>query len=180
MEITTIETFIQLDEHENNTKNKYEDEDDSVLKISIYHPKEEENNFYCLFFFHVIFQSPHEVLHSFINFHSSIDQTILLNNQQQEIGTEFDLLMNFNEKFKHYRQYICGNDIQVFEKDLFHSQFVKYLNIINNNFVWIGTIREFGKEHEDGEEEGEEIGEEVIFKEPCSFTLKISKQFSMK
>ena len=77
-----------------------------------------------------------------------------------------DLLMNFNEKFKYYRQYICGKDIQVFEKDLFHFQFVKYLNKINNNFIWIGTKRELGKEHEKGEEE------EVIFKEPISITFE--------
>ena len=158
--------FIQLDEHKNNN-NEGEGEDDSVLKISIYHPKEKENqDFYCFFFFHVIFQSPHEVLHSFVNSNSFIDQTILLDNQQQEMGTEYDLLMNFNEKFKHYRQYICGKDIQVFERDLFHFQFVKYLNKINNNFVWIGTKRELGK-HEEGEKE-----EEVIFKEPISITFE--------
>ena len=158
--------FIQLEEHKN--KNEDECEDDSVLKISIYHPKEEINiiyNFYCLFFFHVIFQSPHEVLHSFVNSNAFIDQTMLLDNQQQEIGSEFDLLMNFNEKFKQYRQYICGNDIQVLGRDLFHFQFVKYLNKINNNFVWIGTMRELGKEHEEG-------GEEVIFKEPISITFE--------
>ena len=159
--------FIQLDEHENEGVG-----DNSVLEISIYYPKEEENNFYCFFFFHVIFQSPHEVLHSFVNSNSSIDQTILLDNQQQKIGTEFDLLMNFNEeKFKHFRQYICGKDIQVFERDLFHFQFVKYLNKTSNNFVWIGTKRELGKEHEKGEGEEEE-GEEVIFKEPISITFE--------
>ena len=66
--------FIQLDHHENN--NNEGEGDDSVLKISIYHPKEEENqDFYCFFFFHVIFQSPHEVLHSFVNSNSFIDQT---------------------------------------------------------------------------------------------------------
>ena len=136
--------FIQLDEHENEGVG-----DNSVLKISIYYPKEEENHdFYCFFFFHVVFQSPHEVLHSFVNSNSSIDQIILLNNQQQEMGTEFNLLMNFNENFKYYRQYICGKDIQVFERDLFHFQFVKYLNKTNNNFVWIGTKREIGKKHE--------------------------------
>ena len=147
--------FIQLDENN-------EGADDSVLKISIYHPKEEKNHFYSFFFFHVIFQSPLEVLHSFVNSNSFIDQTILLDNQQQEMGTEFDLLMNFNEKFKHYRKYICGKDIQVFERDLFHFQFVKYLNKINNYFVWSGTKRELGKEHE----------EEVIFKEPISITVE--------
>ena len=140
--------FIQLDKSENN-------EDHSVLRISIYYPKEEEENFYCLFFFHVIFQSPHEVLHSFINSNTSIE-TILLNNQQQEIGTEFDLVMNFNAKFKH----IFGNNIRVLENDLFHCKFIKYLNKINNNFAWIGSIRVFEKE------------EEVIFKEPISITFE--------
>ena len=139
--------FIQLDENANK-------EDHSILKISIYYPKIEENNFYCLFLFHHIFQSPHEVLHSFVNSNSSIDQTILLNNQQQEIGTEFDLLLNFNQNCKNYRQYICGNDIQVFERD---CKFIKYLDKSNKKFVWVGTIREFGKEEK-----------EVIFKEPIS------------
>ena len=160
--------FIQLDpEDEDNN------EDHSTLKISIYYPKEEENyihlrrkkeaegkNFYCLFFFHVIFQSPHEVLHSFVNSNSSIDKTILLDGQQQEIGREVDLLMNFNStNFKKYRQYICGNDIQVFESGF---RFIKYLNQINNNFTWIGTIRELENERD----------EEVIFKEPISITLE--------
>ena len=144
--------FIQLDNDETE-----KNEDDSILKISIYYPR--ENNFYCLFFFHIIFQSPHEILHSFINSNSSIDQTILLDYQQQEIGTEFDLMMNFNVKFKHYQKYICGKDIQIFESDLFHCKFNKYLNKINNNFVWIGTIK-LGKT------------EEVVFKEPISITLE--------
>ena len=149
--------FIQLDDEEENINENHL----STLKISIYYPREEENHFYSLFVFHVIFQSPHEVLHSFIHSNSSIDQTILLNNQHQEIGTESDLLMNFNA-CKHYRQYICGNDIQVLESDLFHFKFIKYLNQINNNFVWIGTMRELGKEHE----------KEVIFKEPISITFE--------
>ena len=149
--------FIQLDQHENN-----EGEDDPVLKISIYHPKEEENHFYSLFFFHIIFQSPHEALNSYVNSNSSIDKTILLNNQQQEIGTEIDLLMNFNVKFKDFRKYICGNDIQVFESDLFHFEFIKYLNKINNNFVWVGIIRDLAKK----------IEEEVIFAEPISITFE--------
>ena len=138
--------------------NDEKNEDNSTLKISIYYPREEENNFYCLFFFHVIFQSPHEILHSFINSNTSIDRTILLDNQHKEIGTEFDLMMNFNTKFKHYQKYICGNGIQILENDLFHCKFIKYLNKINNNFVWIGTIRELGKKKE----------EEVIVKEPIS------------
>ena len=143
--------FIQLDNEKN--------EDNSTLQISIYYPREEEeNNFYCLFFFHVIFQSPHEILHSFVNSNTSIDRTILLDNQHQEIGTEFDMMMNFNAKFKHYQKYICGNSIQILENDLLHCKFTKYLNKINNNFVWIGTIRELGKEHD----------EEVIVKEPIS------------
>ena len=139
--------FVQLDDKKNKNENH------STLKLSIYYPREEENNFYCLFFFHVIFQSPHEVLHSFVNSNSSIDQTILLNNQQQEIGTEFNLLMNFNSKF--------GNNIKVFGTDLSRCRFIKYLDKINNNLVWIGTIQELEKEHE----------EEVIFKEPISITF---------
>ena len=142
--------FIQLDENE-------DIEDHSILIISIYYPKEEENNFYSLFFFHHIFQSPHEVLHSFVNSNSSIDQTILLSNQQKEIGTEYDLLLNFNHNFKNYRQYICGNDIQVFESDVFQYKFTKYLNKTNKKFVWVGTIREFEKEEK-----------EFIFKESIS------------
>ena len=150
--------FIQLDDKDaNDNEVPY-----SILKISIYYPKEEENYFYSLFFFHVIFQSPHEVLHSFVNSNSSIDQTILLNNKQQKIGTEFDLLMNFNIKYKHYWQYICGNDIQVFESNSCHFKFIKYLNKINNNFVWIGIIKELKKERE----------EEVIFKESISITFE--------
>ena len=147
--------FIQLDDEKN--------EDNSSLKISIYYPREEEeNNFYCLFFFHVIFQSPHEILHSFVNSNTSIDQTILLDNQHQETGTEFDLMMNFNTKFKHYQKYICGNGIQILKNDLFHCKFTKYLNKINNNFVWIGEIRELGKKKE----------EEVIVKEPISILFE--------
>ena len=145
--------FIQWDEDEKN-------EDNSILKISIYYPKEEENHFYCLFFFHIIFQSPHEVLHSFVNSNSSIDQTILLDNQQHEIGTENDLLMNFNVKCKKYRQYICGNDIQIFDSDLFQLKFTKYLNKINSNFAWVGTIK------------NDLVEEEVIFKEPISITFE--------
>ena len=147
--------FIQVDdENENNN-------DHFTLKISIYYPKGEENHIYSSFFFHIIFQSPHEVLHSFVNSNASIDKTILLNNEQQEIGTEFDLLMNF-KVYKANRQYICGNDIQVFESDLFHFKLIKKMKQINNNFVWIGTIRELAKEHE----------EEVIFKEPISITFE--------
>ena len=134
-------------------------ENPSILEISIYYPiGEEENNFYSLFFFHVIFQSPHEVLHSFINSNSFIDQTILLD-KQQEIGTEFDLLMNFKVKFKQYQKYICGNDIQIFDSDLFHCTFIKYLDRINNNFVWIGTIKRLGNN-------------EFIFKEPIFITFE--------
>ena len=151
--------FIQLDEEKANY-------DNSILKISIYYPKAEENFFYCLFFFNVIFQSPHEVLHSFIHSNSSINQTILLNNQQQEIGTEFDLLMNLNVKFKHYQKYIFGNDIQIFDSDLFHCKFIKYLNIINGNFVWIGEMNNaisFNKQ-------------QVIFKEPIAINLENIKE----
>ena len=142
--------FIQLDEEENK-------EDHSILNISIYYPKDEENYFYSLFLLHHIFQSPHEVLYSFVHSNSFIDQTILLDNQQQEIGTEYDLLLYFNENFKNYQKYICGNDIKVFESDVFHYKFIKYLNKINNKFVWLGTIGEFGKEEK-----------EVIFKESIS------------
>ena len=143
--------YIQLDENKNNN-------DDSILKISIYYG--EENNFYCLFFFNFIFQSPHEVLYSFGNLNLSINQTILLNNEQQEIGTEIDLLMNFNAKFKHYQQYFCGN-VKVFESDLFLCKYIKFLHKINNNFVWRGSICELGNE---------EKGEEFIFKEAVSIT----------
>ena len=142
--------FIQLDENEDK-------EDHSTLKISIYYPKDEENYFYSLFLLHHIFQSPREVLYSFVHSNSSIDQTILLDNQQKEIGTEYDLLLNFNENFKNYQKYICGNDIKIFESDVFHLKFIKYLNKINKKYVWLGTIGELGKEEK-----------EVIFKESIS------------
>ena len=139
--------FIQLDENKNNDHHY-------ILNVSIYYPKDEENNFYSFFFFHHIFQSPHEVLHSFVNSNSSINQTILLNNQQQEIGTEVNLLSNLNQNFKQYQKYICGNDIEVFDSHLFEYKYKKYLNKINNNFIWLGTIK--------GEKE-------VIFKESITF-----------
>ena len=147
--------FIHLD-------NETEKEDDSILKISIYYPREEENNFYCLFFFHVIFQSPHEVLYSFLNSNSSIDKTILLNHKKQEIGTEIDLVMNF--KFKNNQKYICGNDIQVFESDKFHCKFIKYLDKINDKFVWIGEMNL--------EALTSNKQQQVIFKEPISINFE--------
>ena len=156
--------FIQLDDKTEKMDDKIEkDEDDSILKISIYYPREEENNFYCLFFFHVIFQSPHEILHSFVNSKSSIDQTILLDHKKQEIGTEIDLMMNFNAlHFKHYSKYIYGNDIQIFESDKFHCKFNKYVNKINDKFVWIGEMKETLASNK----------QQVIFKEPISINFE--------
>ena len=145
--------FIKWDE---NNKNH------PILHISIFYPKEEENYFYCLFLLYIIFASPHEILLSY-NYHFAIsfEQIILLNNQKQEIGTENDLLMDLNGKFKYYQKYIFGDDIKVFGSDLFHFKFVKYLNKNHNNYTWIGTLKELGKREE-----------EIVFKEPISITFE--------
>ena len=111
------------------------------LMISIFYPEIEEDNLYFSFFCHFIFQSPQDLASSSIHSTSSIKNIFIFGeNQENPIGNEENILLNFRKNLE-CQKYIISSDIKLFDSEIHRCELTKKLGAGGFGQVYSGTLK---------------------------------------